>query len=80
MRRNYKSSKGKNLTAVEGMYQFAMYILEVVQPARRGRSIRRGGGGEGGKLSTALGRICAGVCSTRVGLGDGAGGGKGGGV
>ena len=38
MRGNYKSFKGTNVTVVEGMHQFIMYILYVVQPVRRGRS------------------------------------------
>ena len=47
VRGNYKSFKGTNLTVVEGVHQFIMYILQVVQPVSRGRSVRRGGG-EGG--------------------------------
>ena len=39
MRGNYKSFKGTNVTVVEGMHQFIMYILYVVQPVRRGRSV-----------------------------------------
>ena len=46
--RSYKSSKGTNLTVVEGMRQFIMYILYVVQPVRRGRSVW------GGKFPTHL--------------------------
>ena len=45
VRGNYKSFKGTNLTVVEGMHQFIMYILYLVQPVRRGRSVRRRGGG-----------------------------------
>ena len=32
---NYKSFKGTYLTVLEGMHQFIMYILEVVQLVRR---------------------------------------------
>ena len=58
-----------------------MYILQVVQPARRGRSVRRGEGGRIGAkgFSPALDRIDEGACYTRgLGLGDGAGGEEGG--
>ena len=44
VRGNCKYFKGTNLTVVEGMHQFIMYILQVVQRMRRGRSVRRGGG------------------------------------
>ena len=52
VRGNYKSFKGINLTVLEGMHQqFIMYILQVVQPVKRGRSVRRGGWrGAGGGL------------------------------
>ena len=76
MRGNYKSFEGTNLTVVEGTHQFITYILYVVQPVRRGRSVRRGGVG-GGSL-TALGRKDVGACYTR-GAGAGEGGGVGGG-
>ena len=58
MRGNCKSFKGTNLTVVEGMHQYiSKYILYVVQPVRRGRSVRRRGGAPGGGFSTSLDRI-----------------------
>ena len=44
VRENCKSFKWTNLTVAEGMHQFIMYILYVVRPVRRGRSVRRGVG------------------------------------
>ena len=44
VRGNCKSfKKGINLTVLEGMHQFIMYIMYVVQPVRRGRSVRGSG-------------------------------------
>ena len=45
VRERYKSFKGANLTVVEGMHQIFMYVLYVVQPVRRERSVWVGGGG-----------------------------------
>ena len=63
------------MMALERMHQFIMYILLVVQPVSRGRSVRGGGGGVGGwgggwggggevGGERALGRIDVGVCYT----------------
>ena len=40
----YKSFTETNLTVVEGLHQRIMYILQVGQQVKRGRSVRRGGG------------------------------------
>ena len=61
VRGSYKILKGINVTVLEGMHQFIMYILPVVQPVRIGRSVQAGGLGGGGvgaeRFLTALGRI-----------------------
>ena len=56
VRGNSKSSKGINLTVSEGMLQFIMYILEVLQPVRRGRRVFEGvgSGGRGRGKKTVL--------------------------
>ena len=45
VRGNCKFFEGTNLTIVDGMHHFIMYILSVVQPVRKGRSVQRGWGG-----------------------------------
>ena len=58
--------QGNNLTVVEGMHQFFVYILQVVQPVRRGRSVLRGGRCRRVRgFPAALCRIYLGVCYTR---------------
>ena len=56
VRGNYKSFRGINLTVSEGMLQFIMYILEVLQPVRRGRRVFEGvgSGGRGRGKKTVL--------------------------
>ena len=60
-RPNYKSFKGINVTISEGLHQFIMYILKVVQPVRRGRSVRGGGGGAKGFFNSFRSHRCRGL-------------------
>ena len=55
---NYTSFKGTNLTVVEGMHQFVVYILYAIQRVRRGRTeCSKGWGGGGRGFPTALSRF-----------------------
>ena len=60
------------------MHQFITSILYVVQPVRRGRSVRKARTGQGGGVRTAVGGTNVSFCSELaigVVLNDGAGGG-----
>ena len=67
VRGNYKPFKGTYLTVVEGTHQVNRVYPAFIQPVRRGRSVRLGGGGGRG-IPTALGRVnvyLLGACYTR---------------
>ena len=53
VRENNIPFEGPNMTVVEIMHQFIMYILKVVQPGRGRRSVERGGG-RGKEISNSL--------------------------
>ena len=72
VRGNYKSFKGINLTALEGVHPFILYIYPVSRTTgeeraecSRGCGGVWGGGWEGGRVLTGSGRIDVGACCTR---------------
>ena len=62
VRRNYKYFKGTNLTVVEGMHQFIMYILSRTTSEETGAGCLKGWEGRGKGVPTASSRIGVGTC------------------